>query len=317
MDTKWIENGDIRLEVKLVGSGPVILCVHGWPELWYSWRHQMAYFSAQGYTVAAMNVRGYGGSSHPSEIAAYTLSELTSDVCAVAQTLSTDPVILFGHDWGAPIVYHSALRYPQVFSAVAGLSVPYMPSGGQSVLATMRHAYAGRFFYQLYFQPEAVAETAIESDIELALRKIYFSLSGDAPLNDWLKHKPADAALLDDLHNPEPFPDWLSEVDLAVYAEAFEKTGFRGPLNRYRAQELDQALLPEHRGQQLQQPSCMIAGERDAVRSFFPGVDLYEGAAAGSADYRGTTLVKDVGHWVQQEAPEETNAALMQFLNGL
>lgn len=192
-----------------------------------------------------------------------------------------------------------------------------MPSGNQSVLDMMRQVYAGRFFYQLYFQTEAVAEAALENDVELALRKIYFSLSGDAPLNDWLKHKPADAALLDDLHNPEPFPDWLSEVDLAVYAEAFEKKGFRGPLNRYRAQELDQALLPEHRGWQLQQPTCMIAGERDAVRSFFPGVDLYEGAAAGSADYRGTTLIKDAGHWIQQEAPAETNAALMQFLQGL
>lgn len=317
MDTIWVENGKTRLEVKLMGSGPVILCVHGWPELWYSWRHQMAYFAEQGYTVAAMNVRGYGGSSQPAEVGAYTLSELSSDVHAVAQHLSDQSVILFGHDWGAPIVYHSALRYPSVFSAVAGLSVPYMPSGDQSTLDLFRQIYADRFFYQLYFQAPGVAEAAFETDIQLALRKVYFSLSGDAPLNDWLKQRSADAALLDDLVDPQPFPDWLSDADLSVYAAAFGNSGFRGPINRYRAQELDKTQLVDHRGKLLEQPCCLIAGERDAVRNFIPGMDLYENAAAGCSDYRGTTIIKAAGHWVQQEAPAQTNAALDQFLQGL
>ena len=317
MDTVWVDNGNTRLEVKVQGSGPLILCVHGWPELWYSWRHQMAYFSQRGYTIAAMNVRGYGDSSHPSDVAAYTLSELSSDVQAVAQQLSDGPVILFGHDWGAPIVYHSALRYPATFSAVAGLSVPYMPSSEQSTLDLFRQVYAGRFFYQLYFQAPDIAESAFAADIQQALRKVYFSLSGDAPLNDWIKHKPEDAALLDDLLNPQPFPDWLSDEDLSVYAAAFEKSGFRGPLNRYRAQTLDAAQLLDHRGKELQQPSCLIAGERDAVRSFVPGMDLYAGAEANCADYRGTTIISGAGHWVQQEAPVETNTALDHFLQGL
>ena len=317
METIWVENGENRLEVKLMGSGPVILCVHGWPELWYSWRHQMAYFADQGYTVAAMNVRGYGGSSRPADVDAYTLSELSSDVQAVAQHLSDQSVILFGHDWGAPIVYQSALRYPALFSAVTGLSVPYMPSGEQSTLDLFQQIYAGRFFYQLYFQATDVAEAAFEADIQSALRKVYFSLSGDAPLDDWLKQRPADAALLDDLLDPQPFPAWLSEADLGVYAEAFGNSGFRGPFNRYRAQQLDTKQLVDHRGKKLEQPSCLIAGERDAVRNFIPGIDLYENAAAGCSDYRGTTIIEAAGHWVQQEAPAETNAALDQFLQGL
>jgi pimeloyl-ACP methyl ester carboxylesterase len=132
METSWVQRGNVSLEVKVTGSGPLILCVHGWPELWYSWRHQMSYSAERGYQVAALNVRGYGASSHPTDIASYTLSELSADILAVATALSDEPVILFGHDWGAPQVYTAALRFPEHIRAVAGLSVPFIPkSRGQ------------------------------------------------------------------------------------------------------------------------------------------------------------------------------------------
>jgi pimeloyl-ACP methyl ester carboxylesterase len=317
METTWVQRGDISLEVKVTGHGPLLLCVHGWPELWYSWRHQMAYFAERGYQVAALNVRGYGASSHPVEVASYTLSELSADILAVATALSDDPVILFGHDWGAPQVYTAALRFPDRIRAVAGLSVPFIPPSDGSSLDFWEALYADRFFYQTYFQQTGVVEAELGQDIGGALRKIYYALSGDAPLNEWLKEKPVDARLLDNLVDPDPYPSWMTTADLKVYIEAFKGAGFIGPTNRYRAQALDALQLPELNGQALQPPSIFIGGSRDPVRSFFPGGDLYADPGEHCAQFRGATLIEGAGHWVQQEAPEQTNGALKEFLEGL
>ncbi len=317
MDFVTVRNGDVALNVAVEGAGPLILCVHGWPELWYSWRHQIGHFSARGYKVGALDARGYGGSSKPPAVAAYTMAKLSGDLAAVIDALGGGRAILFGHDWGAPIVWNTALLHPEKVVAVAGLSVPYLPRGDVSLVTAARAIYAGRFFYQVYFQAEGVAEAELEADIPAALRKIYFALSGGAPLDKWIEVKPEGARLLDGMEDPKPFPAWLSEADLAVYADAFRAGGFRGPLNRYRAQELDVAENAHLAGKSIAQPAAFIGGERDAVRHFIPGTDLYAAAGAACADFRGSTIVRGVGHWVQQEAPDETNAALDAFLAGL
>ena len=151
--------------------------------------------------------------------------------------------------------------------------------------------YKDRFFYQLYFQNEGMAEAELEADIPAALRKTYFSISGAAPLNKWLEHKPADAKLLDGMIDPQPFPDWMSEQDLQVYVEAFRAGGLRGPLNRYRAYKNDFEEMAEFAGKPVTQPSYFIGGERDAVRAFVPGIDLYPGI---KIPFR--TLVQGVNH---------------------
>ncbi len=314
-----VRNGDIDLNVAVEGEGPLILCVHGWPELWYSWRHQIAYFSARGYKVAAMDVRGYGDSTKPQPVAAYTLRELASDVAAVVDALGGGKAILFGHDWGAPVVWTTSVLHPERITAVAGLSVPYMPSaGGPPLPEIMKEIYAGRFFYQVYFQNEGVPEAELDADPRVSLRKIYYALSGDAPLNTWIAEKPADAKLLDGMVDPDPYPAWMSEADLDVYAEAYAKGGFRAPINRYRAQYIDAVELSSAlAGRLVTQPATFIGGERDAVRAFFPGMDLYAEPGAACADFRGATIIPRAGHWVQQEAPAETNAALENFLKGL
>ena len=312
-----VENGDIELHVAARGEGPVVLCVHGWPELWYSWRHQIVALSDAGYRVAALDVRGYGGSSKPHPIAAYSMRELAGDVAAVARALSDHPVTLVGHDWGAPIVWNTALLHEDTIGAVAGLSVPYMPASAAPASA-LRDIYKGRFFYQTYFQAEGVAEAEIEAGIRLALRKIYFALGGEAELATWLAEKPADANLLDSLIDPDPFPPWLTEADLDVYVEAFTGSGLRGPLNRYRAGEIDREDIGEAlQGLKIPQPACFIAGVRDAVRHFIPGGDLYAQPGAGCDDLRSSTIIEGAGHWVQQEAPDATNAALLEFLADL
>lgn len=317
MEFVTVRNGDIALNVAVAGSGPLILCVHGWPELWYSWRHQLTHFAARGYTVAAMDVRGYGGSSKPHDIAAYTLRNLASDVAAVAEALGGGKAILFGHDWGAPIAWTTSVLYPQTITAVAGLSVPYIPMSDAPFTDLATQIYGDRFFYQTYFQAEGVAEAEMEADVPAALRKVYFALSGGAPLNKWLDHKPVDAKLLEGMDDPNPYPAWMSDADLKVYADAFTAGGFRGPVNRYRAQRLDPAELTAIAGQPVTQPAFFVAGERDAVRAFIPGMDLYADPGAACADFRGSVIIPGAGHWVQQEAPAETNAALQAFLTAL
>ena len=160
-----VRNGDIDIRVATLGDGPLIVCVHGWPELWYSWRHQMTHFAQRGFRVAALDVRGYGGSSKPSDIAKYTMAELTGDVAAVIDDLGNGSAIVFGHDWGAPIAYNTARLHPDKVSAVAGLSVPYAPIGENNPLDMWRDAYADTFFYQTYICDEpGVAEAEVSLD---------------------------------------------------------------------------------------------------------------------------------------------------------
>jgi pimeloyl-ACP methyl ester carboxylesterase len=313
-----VTNGEISLNV--VDHGPEhgddlpILCVHGWPELAHSWRHQLAHFAAQGRRIAAMDVRGYGGSSKPEAVAAYRLSELAGDVAAVIDALG-GRAILFGHDWGAPIVWNTALRHPDRVAAVAGLSVPYTPWGDMRFLDVMRALHAGRFFYQFYFQDQGVAEAELAGDPD-ALLKIYHALSGDADYPGFGRKGP-EATLLEGVPLPDPAPAWLPAADLAIYKAAFAAGGWRGPINRYRAQDLDFDEAAGLRGERIAQPAAFIAGTRDPVRHFAPGMDLYATAGAACADFRGTTLIEGAGHWVQQEAPAATNAALSAFVDGL
>ena len=314
-----VRNGDVNLHVRIEGPADSphlpILCVHGWPELGYSWRHQLAHFAGLGYRIAAMDVRGYGASDKPHAIAAYTLSQLAGDTAAVIDALG-GRAILFGHDWGAPIVWHTALRHEDKVAAVAGLSVPHVPVGDIPFLALARQVYAGKFFYQMYFQPEGVAEAEFEADPQ-ALANVYFALSGGATESALINDRPADSQFFTGLTVPDPYPAWMTRADLAVYEAAFKAGGWRGPFNRYRAQDLDFEERGPVLGRHITQPATFIAGTRDPVRHFIPGVDLYASAGAACDDFRGTTLIEGIGHWVQQEAPAETNAALEAFVNGL
>ena len=313
-----VHNGDIELRVAVAGSGPLILCIHGWPELWYSWRHQMRHFAAQGFTVAAMDVRGYGGSSKPTEIAAYSLTELTSDAAAVIDALGDGEAIVFGHDWGAPIAWNTARLYAEKVRAVAGLSVPYTPVGPLSSIELWKVLYPDKFFYQLYFQEPGVVEAEVSVDVATSLRKIYYGASRDGA-NALLEPKTAGSTLLEGLIDPDPFPAWMSAEDLRVYVDAFEAGGWHGAFNRYRAQGFDSEQLGtlQDPGPNLKQPAAFVGGELDGVRKFVPGVDIFSYADSACDDFRSSTIIPGVGHWVQQEAPDAVNAALTEFVSGL
>jgi pimeloyl-ACP methyl ester carboxylesterase len=310
-----VQNGDITLRVEVSGDGPTILCVHGWPELAHSWRHQVAHLAPRGYRVAAMDVRGYGGSSVPVEVERYTLRELAGDIAAVAAALDDGPVVLFGHDWGAPIAWNAAIRYPDKVRAVAGLSVPHTPQLPISLLDIFEQLYADRFFYMLHFQEPGVAEHEFEADLRAALKRVYFALSGEAPAGSFLPDAPRGASLLAELPEPPAEPlRFMDEDDLDVYVRAFAHTGMVGAINRYRAMALDAVASADIVGATVDQPACFIGGELDAVRTMIPGVDAFADSGSGCTRFFGSTIVAGAGHWVQQEAPAEVNAALDAFL---
>jgi pimeloyl-ACP methyl ester carboxylesterase len=318
MQELMVDNGDITLRVEVTGDGPTILCVHGWPELPHSWRHQVTHFSERGYKVAAMDVRGYGGSSAPPEIERYTLRELAGDAAAVAAALDDRPVVLVGHDWGAPIAWHTAFRYPDRVRAVAGLSVPHTPPMPLSLIDLVDQIYADRFFYMLSFQEPGLVESQFAADMRGSLKRVYFGNSGDAPDNSMLDDAPRDAELLSVLPDPPDGPlSFMTDDDLDVYASTFERVGMVGAFNRYRALSLDVEADADVMGATVDQPSCFIAGERDVVRAMVPGVDAFADPGSGCTDFRGSTIIPGAGHWVQQEAPDAVNAALDAFLASL
>ena len=318
VDELLVENGDITLRVEVVGDGPTILCVPGWPELASSWRHQVAHLSARGHRVAALDVRGYGGSSVPPEVERYTLRELAGDVAAAAAALDDGPIVVLGHDWGAPIVWSTAIRHPDRIRAVAGLSVPHTPPLGISLPDLFDQLYADRFFYMLHFQEPGVAEAEFAPDIRAALKRCFFALSGDAPAGSWVPDAPRDAAFLPLLPEPPEGPlRFLPDAELDAIAATFGRTGLTGSFNRYRATALDGEADADIIGALVTQPSCFIGGSLDPVRGMLPGGDLYADPGAGCTDFRGATIIDGAGHWVHQEAATETNAALDAFLDSL
>ena len=227
------------------GKGPLVIMVHGWPESWYSWRHQIKPISEMGYKVVAIDVRGYGNSSKPNEIEKYDMLSLIGDLLNIIDKENNEKAILIGHDWGAPICWNTAALHPNKIRAVIGLSVPYSKRGKISNIELWKQLYKDKFFYQIYFQEEGIAEKELEKDIETSLRKIYYWGSGEGRDAKVRSNPNKDSTLLEGLINPKPFPKWLSEEDLNFYVNQFKHSGFRGPINRYRNQERDWKKIPE------------------------------------------------------------------------
>jgi len=229
-ELRRVDVGEVTLRVALEGSGPLVIMVHGFPESWYSWRHQIGPVAAAGHTVAAIDVRGYGGSDKPEAVSAYAMERLVGDLVALRHALSPDaPAILVGHDWGAPIVWNSAFVNPEHFRAVAGLSVPFAGAPTRPFTEVFREKFTakGLFFYQEYFQQPGRAEAELEPDIRHFLTLFLTSIGGEAPADAW-PAKPVDALLLDGLQVPAELPGWLTEADLDFYAREFAGSGLRG-----------------------------------------------------------------------------------------
>ncbi|MFM5884475.1 MAG: alpha/beta fold hydrolase, partial [Novosphingobium sp.] len=300
------------------GSWPLAIMVHGFPESWYSWRHQIGPAAAAGFTACAIDVRGYGHSDKPEPVAAYGLKQIAQDLVGLRDALAPgEQVVLIGHDWGAPIVWNTAFTRPDRIRAVAGLSVPFAGAPQRPFTEVFREHFTsqGRFFYQEYFQQPGVAEAEAEANPRDFVARMMYSISGDVPPGDYWS-KPAGATFLEGLPDPRPVP-WLSEADLDYYAAEFKAAGFRGPLNRYRNHEADYAWLKAWQGKQLEQPCLFIGGDRDPATTLFGAVADPVAMMRMFAPKVEGHVLPGVGHWTQQERPEEVNALLIDWLKRL
>ena len=318
-DFQHVEANGITHRVAVKGDGPLVLFVHGFPESWYSWRHQINAFAEAGFTAAAPDVRGYGGTDKPQDVSAYTMREHTADMAGIAKALSPDaPAIIIGHDWGAPIAWNSALLHPEQFRAVAGLSVPYIPPGEVPSLELYDKVFTqnGLFFYQVYFQEEGIAEAELEADPARTIRLFYYNISGDLPDDEKPYIKKLGSDLLTGQMEPALPLSWLSEADVAYYAGEFANSGFRGPLNRYRNDREDHAYLRAQPDMRIHQPSFFIGGSKDPVLTFFQG-DPLKLMSPNLTNLQGCHVLDGCGHWTQQERADEVNTHLINWAKRL
>ena len=273
-----IETNGVHLRTVVEGEGSLLILLHGFPQCWYLWRHQIDPLVKAGFKVAIPDQRGYGYSDAPKEVEAYNLINLAGDVFGIAEILGYNEFIVIGHDLGAKVAWHTALLYPKNCKSVVGLSVPYSRVS-EPKLRIDPPGLENSFWYQRYFQEPGTAEKELEADIEKSLLAIYYTLSADTPDGTWMAQtdKPKESDMIDALVIPESLPNWLTREDLNYYVEQFKISGFRGPLNWYRNIVRNTEITPQFETAMIKQPAFFIAGSQDDVLKHIPGrFDLYQ-----------------------------------------
>jgi len=307
-----VKTNNISLNIAEQGEGPLILMLHGFPESWYSWRHQIPALAKAGFHAVAPDMRGYGKSDKPNDITAYNQVEVTNDIIGLIHSLGHKTAIVFGHDWGAPTAWACAEHHPNLVKAVGVLSVPFSPRAPSPPLDMMKEIFKDMFFYQLYFQKPGIAEKEWEANIRLNLKKFYHIGSGSFDAGNFIEPKSPDSDLLSDIKDPGTLGNWCSEEDLNFYSAEFKLSGFRGPLNYYRNHNLTWSLT-ENRKNRIEQPALFVAGEKDGV------IKMAENSLKTMPEYvtnlKINKLIPEIGHWTQQEAPEQVNKLMLDFLN--
>jgi pimeloyl-ACP methyl ester carboxylesterase len=310
-----VRNGAVEIAVRVEGAGRLVILMHGWPETGLCWRHIVPELVRAGFRVAVPDMRGYGASDKPEAIEAYALDVLADDMGAVADALGAARWAAVGHDWGAPVAWRCALRFADRVAAVCGLSVPHSGPPPLPFLDIVEALYPDRFFYIRYFQAPGVAEAEFEhSDLPAALKRVFYAASGEGVARAVPRHVPRDSTMLASMDDPPPGPlPFITDEELAAYAAAFRAGGFRGPLNWYRNFARNAEDARAYGANVILQPAAFIAGEREIVLAMLPG--QLENMRALCADLRYERSFPGAGHWVQQERPKQTSAALIDFLN--
>jgi pimeloyl-ACP methyl ester carboxylesterase len=306
----------IRIHIAAQGTGPLVLLCHGFPEGWYSWRGQLTAIASAGYRAIAPDMRGYGRTEAPIEIASYNLMEIVGDMVALVGALGEKQAIIVGHDWGAAVAWHAALFRPDVFPAIAALSVPFRQRGAAPPLQMLRKSGQATHYW-FHFQEPGVAETEFERDPYATLRRILYSISGDAPAaTRRLTLQPGKGWLANTI-DPDRLPAWLTDADLDHMAAEFSRSGFRGGLNWYRNIDRNWELTAPWTGAQIRQPALFIAGSVDPVIELGSGASALQAMATTVPGLRRRLLIDGAGHFIQQERPQIVNEAILEFLAGL
>jgi pimeloyl-ACP methyl ester carboxylesterase len=311
---RFVETNAIRMHIAECGEGPLVLLCHGFPESWYSWRHQLEALAAAGFRAVAPDMRGYGQTDRPAEIEKYTLLHLVGDMVGLLDALEAPTAAIAGHDWGAPVAWHAALLRPERFRAVMALSVPFRPRGSRRPTSAMPQT-GDAMFYQLYFQPPGVAEAELGRDPRRTLRMVLRTPTKE--VNPLVTMVPRQGGWLSRMPEPAALPEWLSEADLDFYAKEFARTGFAGGLNWYRNIDRNWELLAPFHHARVEAPALYIAGERDLVLSFPGTKELVASLRNFVPNLEQTIILPGCGHWTQQERPREVNAAMIEFLKGI
>ncbi len=311
----YIQSNGIRMRVAEMGEGPAVLFAHGWPESWYSWRHQLQALSAAGYRAIAPDMRGYGSTDAPADVATYNLATLAADMVGVLDALGIEQAHMVGHDWGSPVAAHSVLFHPQRFISLTLMSVPHRGRGPTPPLPGMRARSGENFFYMLYHnEAGGVAEKEYDADPRGLLSRLY--LSPDSPREEPQVVDPKRSAggWIPRLGKAKSLPAWLEQKDLDYYVSQFEGAGFRGGVNYYRNLDRNWQVTEELQDHPIPVPMLFIAGEKDGVIRGADVSSLKQGMENSVPQLMDVLLIPNVGHWVQQEAAAETNEALLDFL---
>jgi pimeloyl-ACP methyl ester carboxylesterase len=295
---RQIDVGGVELHVAECGEGPVVLCCHGFPELWYSWRHQLPALAAAGYRAVAPDQRGYGRSGRPEAVEDYDIVHLGGDMVGLLDALGEERAVVVGHDWGAMVAWHLAQSVPERLYGVAALSVPFWPRYPRPPTEMWKEMFKDQFFYMLHFQAPGVADAQLDADPGASLRFVLRRVSPD---------------VFDGTGEVPTVPKWMSEEEFAVYETEFARTGFTGGLNWYRNFDRNWELTERTATRKVEIPTVFLAGARDPVLGFVPPEPMREWVPG----LRESVFVPGAGHWIQQERPAETNEVLLRFLAGL
>jgi pimeloyl-ACP methyl ester carboxylesterase len=315
---RFVETNGIRMHLAEAGSGPLVFLLHGFPESWYSWRHQLTALSDAGFHVVAPDQRGYGQTDRPEAVEAYTMFHLVGDVVGLLDALGEQQAVVVGHDWGAPVAWHAALLRADRVRGVAGLSVPYRPRGNRAPLTVLREL-RGEGFYQIYFQKPGVAEADLQREVRATIRRSLYSASGQSPIVPDMMIRPGERFLNAGQNDVEvPLPDWVNEADVDFYTAEFERTGFRGGLNWYRNIDRNWELTAPWAGAHITPPALFVVGDRDLVYHFpGGGPTMVDNLRRAVPNLSQGVVLEGCGHWTQQERPADVNRLLIDFLRSI
>ena len=303
---RTVTTNGITMQIAEQGEGPLVLLCHGWPELGFSWRHQLPVLAAAGYRAVAPDLRGYGRTDAPDDIAAYSIIHLVGDLVGLVAALGETSAILVGHDWGATLTWAAAMMRPDLFPVIAVLSVPRRARSPARPLEMLQKQGISNWYWQ-YFQKPGVADAEFERDVEYSMRCAFCGHGLSLLLKEGF-------GFLGDPAIPRELPGWISGQDAAQFVESYRRTGFRGGLNWYRNIDRNWELTAPWEGTLIHQPTLFIAGTRDPVISGPMGEAAMKQLPGIVPGLKRQLLIEGAGHWIQQQRPKEVNEALLGFL---
>ncbi len=309
------------MRIAEMGEGPLVVLIHGFPESWYSWRHQLPFLAESGFRAVAPDMRGYGESDAPEKIEDYDIQKVTGDIVGVLDALGEESAVVVGHDWGANIAWDCGLLYPKRFRAVITLANPYhgRDEGSLPPIESLKQTSKDDFSYMLYFQEPSVAETELDADPRGILSRIYATMSSDVrSVRPTVTNPKSNAGgLIPRIGKPRKLPQWFTSQDLDYYVKEYERTGFRGGINYYRNIDRNWHLMAEFAGKKLQQPFLFIAGVKDHNLWGADKKQLNDQFQRAAEDFRGVELIPRAYHFCNQSKPDETNQLILKFLLSL